>query len=716
MNLSYHILSLFGLYIFFCFYTTTNYLNRNTTNTAMGKKRFLIVLFSALFCIAFPVLADITINPPAQTTYNFGDTITLSGDILQTTDNTYLFKLILSCDTDQQLVVKTLSLTANAPYPFSETFTLLNTPKGTCTIRAELHDQGTVIDHTNTNAFTVTGELNGKFSLDKYLLKLGDTITIGGDITTMSGDPVEGTATILFQQNGQDFHADTIPINKGTFAHTYKTQHDPAGTYDLKVNVLDKYGNKQTFVLDPFRIESGIEIIAQADPFHVLPGEKIRISGETSLLDLPLSSGTITADLNNDKYTNNIRKGRFSFKIPVSGTITSGKHDVRIRVADDHGNIGGITTSFIVDPLPTRMDITTNKETYIPGDIVDITATLIDQANEAIPRDINITVITPDNVLVLNDIVFSGMPLEFKLLSTAIHGIWTLKAFYEGVEHAMTLEVQELPALTAFIQHDELIIHNTGNVKYKGPLEITITNTDQSSTMVKDLSLHVNETTTIFLAKEIIPGTYDITVGEYIFENVIINDGGPRGMTYILYLIMIIVVILLVYTFIYLRKQRPGTLRGQRKRERLIGDNDEFVSQTAPAKRRSLHKRRTRVQSDNEHVALFKQNMAMASSNKKALQFKLKKRGTDDYIYELPPKTTPPKEEPTPTWGGSPAEERERENQQLEHEWESQQHQTVQSFDQAYDEYEKSYEERERKREQHKDATEEKKGLFTMFD
>ena len=277
------------------------------------EKRVVGFLVIVSILLVLPVVsAEISLQGPGKAVLNIGDDIVMSGYIIEDQDTLATLKFLLSCTTDQQLLVKTISIKENIKKDFSETLIIPNYVEGSCVIKATIESSGTVIDQASSPTFTISKDLSATFTLDSEQVKLGDSITLTASLTKLDGTPLNGVATIYFKQAGTDVFIDTVQVKNGQFKYTYLTQENPAGEYAIDIQIQDVYGNTKLFQAATFTIIGNILVFAESDNLHYNPGKKVKITGEATILDQPLKSGIATITLDSMEVQDNIMGGKFS--------------------------------------------------------------------------------------------------------------------------------------------------------------------------------------------------------------------------------------------------------------------------------------------------------------------------------------------------------------------------------------------------------------------
>lgn len=589
------------------------------------QKRAELIAFVVLGLLLPGIAADISLEGPGKRVMNIGDEPTISGYILQHQDMIALFKIVLKCSTEQQLLVKSVSLKADVQKAYSETIPIPLYLDGTCTLDARLESGGKVIDQTSSPPFTLSRDLIGTFSLDKDQLKLGDSVTLTGSLTKLDGAPVTGIATLYFKQNGVDVAVDTKQVGNGKLSYTYTPTEQPAGEYTIHVAAQDFFGNMKTFDAGSFSLAGDVAIFAAPNKLHYSPGEKVKISGEAKILDVPMKKAHLTITLADVVVKDDFSDGRFSDVITLPVGITSGTQIITLAIEDDFGNRGMSTLSLIVDPAAKRLELRKEKENYLPGEVVKFTPVLTDQAGDVIAADIGIIVKNPKGKEVYTDSISSNSDMEFQLLSSALPGTWTVHLFALNQETDGTFLVGEQVLLEYALFNQTLYITNKGNVKFSSPLKVEYKSLERSFTLVKEFSIGSNETIALNLASDVESGVYDIYIADKVFKDIPLIHEGGSGRGILLAVLILITLFLLVLLALYINGWRKHAARQRHPRRR--ESRERIIAAHHP-------------HDEKEHVIRFKQKMAThAESNKPPLKLKIRRRKEpDDFIFELPQK------------------------------------------------------------------------------
>ncbi len=567
-----------------------------------------------LLVLAPIVQAELTLELPARDKVNSGDEILLRGYMIEPANMLATFKVLLSCAQERTMLVRAISLANNIRKEFTETLIMPPISEGACKIKAVLESNGRSIDQAQSSTFTITRELNGNFQMNRQAIKLGDTLKIKGDIFKLDGTAIDGTAIVRLKQGKTDYFIDTAKITKGMFDYSFEARENPAGLYAVEIEVMEIFGNQQTFSAGSFAIINNITLVAETEKLHVSPNSKVKLLGEATILNTPIENGKARIEFLGHTQEIEVSNGVFTTTIDIPSDAKTGPHDISVFIVDEFGNLGSFTPRLVVDPSPKKLEVVISRKEFQPGETIAAKPSVKDQTNELIPSDIVIKVITPNNQEALADVIKSGSNFEFTLLNTAMPGTWKVKASALDLEETATFSVGEKKLLAYAMNDQLLLVTNMGNIKFNGPIEVALEGAEKTSTIIKEVALNVNETAAIDLAKKATSGTYDIKVGDAMFKNVAIRGRKESESPWLAYagallaIIIIVCLLFLVKRWNFGRKLNTTLRKGKMNREK----SESYV-----------------------HV----ENLGRDAANKRPLHFKIKK-SANQVMFETPRKRT----------------------------------------------------------------------------
>jgi len=589
-------------------------------------KRGLILAFFIVFFISINISnAEIIVSGPQEANTNIGDEITISGYVLREEDTLGLLKFELNCNNDKSiLLIKSISLKKGIKKDFNEVLAITSFLEGSCYVNVALEQQGTTLESKKSASFSITKALTGSFTIDKDNLQVGDELKITGTSYKQNSNPVEGFCVISLKKEGNVYFTDSCTIKKGNVNYNLKTTELPGGEYNVEVEVRDSFGNNAIFEAGKFVLISKITVTAHTEKGHYLPKEKVKVSGTAEILSGNLKKGNAYLTINEETYEETVKSGAFEISFALDSKIKSGKHDISISIEDEFGAIGLYEFSIIIDPIPTDIGMVISKEAINPGEKITVKAFLNDQAGDLIEEEILITIEDKKGKEYYKSIKKSGEQFDITIDDIIDPGNYFLRATYSDIKSEKAFLVGQVEGLSYEIEGQLLIIKNIGNIIYEAPIHIKLKSDEESKTIIEDLKLTPSSIEKIDLGAGIPSGIYTATIDEVTFENINIEHVRKIGYEWLVYITIAILLILLWWLFIKLKKVTiKRKIKKTIKKHNIRGKKGELYG-GAPLS----------VKSDEEHVRKFKNYMQSAvSRKKKPLRFSLKKKKTDDYSY-----------------------------------------------------------------------------------
>jgi hypothetical protein len=594
-------------------------------------KRGIVLILITLMLLPMAT-ATISITGPSKTQYNIGDSLDVSGHILEEENLVGYLQFSVVCnDESHPLQLTSIDVAAGEQVDFSQlslpTMTLTQSMIGLCRLQADILVTGVSVEEDTSVSFEVTKDLDGTFDVDKSQIQLGDTIAFTGTVFQVDGDEVEGTAEVYFETEGIEYLVGFLEINEGKINHQHTFLSGFAGEYTANVVVRDSYGNEQEFngVAD-FTVIDGLHVFVDTNAEAIFPGEHVNLFGDvTTLTDDPVTTGSIEIGLADEVHSTSLADSQYTYDLWAPTDITSGQHIIRVSARDGHGNTGSGTINLDIKPIGTDIDLKLTNTTFNPGDEFEVEIVLYDQAGDLMADDITFMLYDAQGNKISEKEVYSGEVLKFQLSAFAVPGEWKIKTNHidtrggkVGAEAQVKFIVNEISALDYYIEGEVLYVKNVGNTKYVEDFSIAIQGDEEEYVLERSKNLNVNETLAIDLSKEVPTGQYSViptglVVGEV--GQVLVADGKPRtGMNWFYSILAIVFLVGLAY-IIYWRvgpenkeKKKKGdeekkeeyktiTVKKKVKKKKLVNKEEEKkkISNTFDDKNKSIEdfKKRT---------------------------------------------------------------------------------------------------------------------------
>ena len=208
-----------------------------------------------------------------------------------------------------------------------------------------------------------------------------------------------------------------------------------------------------------------------------------------------------------------VSDGSFNFSLLLPSDSKSGKHDITIEIhtTDSNSrkiNFGSYSDSFNLNQILKEINIVIDDENAQPQKEFTFRVDVLDQAKDAINRDVSITVSKPKGIPFIKKVIRSGeiQKLDFFLNDTP--GYWSIEATVDDISDRKLFYLIEINTLQTSLINNTLFVTNIGNSPYNGPLEITI----GSFVEVKQIKLNHGETQKFTLRAP--EGDYSISILE----------------------------------------------------------------------------------------------------------------------------------------------------------------------------------------------------------
>lgn len=547
-------------------------------------KRGMIIVLAMLFLIPLAT-ATIDINGPQINKYNIGDSISISGQIQESEPIRGFLKFSMACskeDTEEThpMPMQPVALEANQQATFPgdiplPDFVALSLMEGTCRIRADLTAGGVLLKWAESESFEITKELDGSFEIAEPKVQVGSDVAITGEITKLDGTAIDGWAAIYFRKDNEAFQAGAQSFNDGTLNFAYKTTAIPEGRYFVDIHARDAAGNEHIFKeAANFVLIKQLYVTGRVDDEQHLPGDTVTVSGTAkTVLQKPVESATVVLTLADKSYTTKIADGKFEGQFQLPHNIESGRHTLTIAVKDAEGNMGITKLRMLIIAIPSTINIRLNNDNFLPGDIIEITGTLYDQASAVMQEDIVLEIYDQEGTLATTKTASSAEKELFSFPEFAKPGEWTIKASYQDkLEQTETVTVNEQISLGVLLDNTLLKVKNLGNVEFDDEIQIEAIGEDETYIIDKKKTIHKNNTAVIDLASQLPTGLYSINIktpdGQHEFSNVRIVDGKAWHSFNYAYILAVIACVGLLCYMAYSRMIGQGEKRryGERRR------------------------------------------------------------------------------------------------------------------------------------------------------
>ena len=517
------------------------------------KRGILLVVF--LLILVSNIYADINIREITPKIYNLGDKINLNGNILRNARFNGLFKTELVCkQSSVPLITKALDLSANQRYPILEEFTIPNIISGECNLKVILEENNSLLEEKSSKDFEITKELNGNFVLVNSKVQLGKEIEVKGEVFKKNGKKINGVANIHLKKENNIFLIKTEEINEGGFTFIVPANYTNEGSYSIDFDVNDANGNEKVFVdAIKYQVTNLLGLDLKLNKDKINPGDSFEISGNINDIYGNKVRGTFTIKFDGKEYKGNFVFGDFSYSIITNNNIKSGPHQIAVDVYDESGNKGTNNLGINIIQNAEKIDISTDKELYKPGEKINVKSVIYDQGGDVVNRDIKIEIRDSNNGKKIEKITKND--LVYELTSISAPGGWIVRASSADLKNEKKFYISEVKKMSINLEGQTITIVNTGNINFNENINIKLDGNTGGLDIIKKINLDPGESTGIDLGKEAKTGIYKVIANDKIFNNVKI-EGTNIGFYKDYSSTVFIVLVFLVLGILLLRKIR----------------------------------------------------------------------------------------------------------------------------------------------------------------
>ncbi len=540
------------------------------------KKGVITLLLVAAFLLPLAG-ASIIIDGPAIDRYNIGDKVTISGYIQENEATDGFLKFSVQCG-DQNFQIQPVPITLHAGqqkiFPNEiqiPEFTISKSMSGDCRIRADLTSGNAIVDSAESRMFTVTKDLEGSFSIGEPRVQIGSDLVLTGEVSKLDNTRIDGSAEIFFRQNDTKFMVSVLEFKGGEISYTSTMQALPEGRYFVDVEVTDSFGNEQLFQdASNFVLIKDLYLTAKIDKDQYLPGDIVIISGDAkTVLQDPVPSAIVVLTLGPKSFTTRMLNGKFEGTFQIPHNIQSGRQAILVSIKDEFGNVGQTKIRLYITAVPSNINVRLNANDFLPGELIEVTSTLYDQASEVMTGDMKLEIADAEGNIVMSKSVESQKKELFMFPKFAKPGRWKITTTKGELVKEEIVNLKEYANLGVAIEDTLLKIINQGNIDFSDKVQIEATSDGQTYVVDRKESIAKNDSSTIELSGQLPTGMYSLNVktpyGEQSFDNVNILKGKSWHSFNMAYLLLVAVCVGFLVYMSFSKITPPKQTFGQRK-------------------------------------------------------------------------------------------------------------------------------------------------------
>lgn len=376
-------------------------------------RKFLIltlVIFLAL--LASASATNMVSNPMANSTFNYGDQIVITGQIGLVEDaagatvefsaySEYLSQRV-------PVATKIYSFLADIPITFSHinkgalvwaVTDSVNTSDD-WRIEVDISKGPAELATLKSNKFTISNKLFVEHSANSNLFNFGEPLEFSGTVLDARGVPARGSALISLEElEAGNVLTDTVPLENGylSYSYTFKPT-DPTGSYTLSVEFTDENGNTGSASVNDLAVTNRLEMVCSMQKLEVPPGGiAVAYGSITDAHGDPIGGLNITSWITDPGENKTLKystfsdaNGNYGFEVPLGEQAVPGTYTVRVGTEDQSGNEGSCGQSFTVKVTKRLLvSLASNTSSSYIGETIDLRASLENKGNVDLSGTVN---------------------------------------------------------------------------------------------------------------------------------------------------------------------------------------------------------------------------------------------------------------------------------------------------------------------------------------
>lgn len=245
-------------------------------------------------------------------------------------------------------------------------------------------------------------------------------------------------------------------------------------------NVRADYGSDMQTTRQ-FEISQDIEVSFRLDKVSYDPSESISITGNAKKGNGEQLVGSIEIAISELGMANTLQisVGNFSNSFTIPSDAPAGDYEINVRAfeANSDGEIrneGFAKTSVKIRQVMKSVEVALDTQNVLPEEEISFKVFSYDQAGNNIDNEILTTISDPTGKEFETFIVKTEETKKFKIGSNYQPGYWKISAKINEFSAEKEFSVEEKSKVDFSLENRTLVVENTGNIPFSGPVEIII--------------------------------------------------------------------------------------------------------------------------------------------------------------------------------------------------------------------------------------------------
>ncbi len=230
-----------------------------------------------------------------------------------------------------------------------------------------------------------------------------------------------------------------------------------------------------------FELSTSIFVNAEVQGSPANPGDVLFISGSAQKANGNPAEGFVNFLVEgiNTSFSAEVAEGVFSLNLTLPENLVGGQHALSTHVfeKDTNGQItneGNAVAGIFVKTIVKKLELSFTQTEIEPNNSFVYAFHAYDQAGNLLERDISYTIYLPGGGFFLKDLAKTQSEHTLFMPSNATPGYWKMEASIEDLNAKRLFYVFEHEQAVFNLVNKTFSVTNTGNVRYKKTLEVTI--------------------------------------------------------------------------------------------------------------------------------------------------------------------------------------------------------------------------------------------------
>jgi len=289
--------------------------------------------------------------------------------------------------------------------------------------------------------------------------------------------------------------------------------------------VIDTFSSKVFSIKDELSVDIALE------KETITPGDDLKIYFTINKDNFQSADAVISFDAYDETFT--ITEKEYTHTIDLAEDFKSKSHFAYLAIEDSFGNKLETDFNFLIEQIPTKIELIINQENLKPQETLEITSELYDQSKQLVEdTNIDIEIAYEDSEVIFSKSVDAGEKIEYTIDQYQAPGTYAIKAKSSDIQASKGITIESVEKIDVKIENGIITIRNIGNVPYNKKLDANLIGPDNKVYVIdQNVNLDPDGISTIDLSRLVRAGTYGVEIipdeETKIEENATLDDNRP---------------------------------------------------------------------------------------------------------------------------------------------------------------------------------------------